>query len=254
MVDDGSLDGTGAVAQDYCRQDSRVHLIKKENGGSASAVNLGLLKAKSDFVIRLDADDELLPAYSSVLAPFITSHPEFDIYASNAFKVYQNGRKEIYHKAPRFSSVLSLDIEDMIQACQIYGTAAVRTSLFARIGSLNENRVTAEDYDFWIRAVAQGARHIYTPEPLALYRMAPGQKTENVIRSRKADISILESLIDSDFLTKDQIALAEKKIASLKKNVAFRESVTSLVGPKFSKPLFNVMHKAAWLIRPHRRK
>ena len=253
VVDDGSTDDTAAVARAYAESDQRVSVISKQNGGSASAVNRGIDEAHGDFIIRLDADDELLSSYSSVVSQFIAEHPGFDIYASNAYKVYPNGRRALYHKAPRFREVFSLSVEDMIQACQVYGTAAVRRGLFDEMGRFDEERVTAEDYDFWIRALANGACHIYIPEALALYHMTPGQKTENVVRSRSMDIDILESLIASGALTTSQIELARTKIASLHHNVAFRKRITALIGPRLARPVFAAAHKAAWLVRPHRR-
>jgi glycosyltransferase involved in cell wall biosynthesis len=57
VVDDGSTDGSAEVA---CRFNN-VQLIKKSNGGSASARNLGIAQARGDYVAFLDADDLWLP-------------------------------------------------------------------------------------------------------------------------------------------------------------------------------------------------
>ena len=98
-----------------------------------------------------------------------------------------------------------------------------------------------------------GAKHIYNPQPLALYRVVPGQKTEDGVRMRLEDIRILQDAIDSGHLTAEQVQHARRTIALLEKNVAFRRRVTSVVGPRLANPVFRAAHKAAWLVRPHRR-
>lgn len=59
VVDDGSTDNTVSVVDHFCKKDSRIQLISKSNGGSASARNLGLTKVSGDYIQFLDADDLL---------------------------------------------------------------------------------------------------------------------------------------------------------------------------------------------------
>ena len=61
LVDDGSTDGSGAICDEYARQDSRITVFHKENGGVSSARNLGLDNAQGEWVYFVDSDDELLP-------------------------------------------------------------------------------------------------------------------------------------------------------------------------------------------------
>lgn len=57
IVDDGSTDGTATVAQEFCAAEPRARLIRKQNGGVASARNAGIAEAKGDWVAPIDADD-----------------------------------------------------------------------------------------------------------------------------------------------------------------------------------------------------
>lgn len=57
IVDDGSTDGTAALAEAFCRDDMRGRLICRTNGGVASARNLGIRQASGELVAPCDADD-----------------------------------------------------------------------------------------------------------------------------------------------------------------------------------------------------
>ena len=56
-VDDGSTDGTEKVLEDIAKEDDRVKVVHKINGGSASARNMGIEKAKGEYIMFVDADD-----------------------------------------------------------------------------------------------------------------------------------------------------------------------------------------------------
>ena len=61
IVDDGSTDDTGAIADGLVAQDSRVKVVHQENRGLAEARRSGIKAATADYLVHLDADDELLP-------------------------------------------------------------------------------------------------------------------------------------------------------------------------------------------------
>ena len=56
VVDDGSKDDTGGIVERTFACEPRVRLIRKENGGKASALNLGIAEATGEILVGLDAD------------------------------------------------------------------------------------------------------------------------------------------------------------------------------------------------------
>jgi CDP-glycerol glycerophosphotransferase len=78
MVDDGSSDGSAAVAQAQAADDPRFHLIQVPNGGPGSARNRGIERASGEFLAFVDADD-MLPshAYSRMLHTLEASGSDF---------------------------------------------------------------------------------------------------------------------------------------------------------------------------------
>lgn len=61
IVDDGSTDSTPAIAQRLAAADSRVTVVSQENRGLAEARRSGVAAARGEWILFLDADDELLP-------------------------------------------------------------------------------------------------------------------------------------------------------------------------------------------------
>ena len=59
LVDDGSPDASGIICDNFATKDSRVVVFHKENGGVTSARRLGIEKATGEWVIFVDADDQL---------------------------------------------------------------------------------------------------------------------------------------------------------------------------------------------------
>ena len=69
MVDDGSTDGSGAIARDQTAADSRFELVSQQNRGPGAARNRGVAAATGEFLAFVDADDLLPPdAYATMLA------------------------------------------------------------------------------------------------------------------------------------------------------------------------------------------
>lgn len=79
VVDDGSTDRTREIAQTYVdAHPGRVRLVRHPdsgNHGMSATRNLGIAKARGDYVAFLDADDVWLPAKLSEQVQLLDSHP-----------------------------------------------------------------------------------------------------------------------------------------------------------------------------------
>lgn len=61
LVDDGSPDNSGKIAEEYAARDQRFVVVHKKNGGLASARNAGLKRATGKYIMFLDSDDCIHP-------------------------------------------------------------------------------------------------------------------------------------------------------------------------------------------------
>ncbi|WP_350270378.1 CDP-glycerol glycerophosphotransferase family protein [Brevibacterium sp. CBA3109] len=61
IVNDGSTDSTGAIADEYARNHKRVRVIHQQNAGLGAARNAGLTHSTSQFITFVDSDDTVPP-------------------------------------------------------------------------------------------------------------------------------------------------------------------------------------------------
>ena len=78
LVDDGSPDLSGQICDEYAKNDSRIHVIHKNNGGLSDARNVGTKFCHGDYITFIDSDDWVAPNYLSELYRLISDN-EADI-------------------------------------------------------------------------------------------------------------------------------------------------------------------------------
>ena len=92
MVDDGSPDNCPAMCDAWAEKDSRIRVIHKENGGVASARNVGLDNAVGQYISFVDSDDWI---DLTMIAELVSCAAEYhtDVTGMLYRIVYSNGWK-----------------------------------------------------------------------------------------------------------------------------------------------------------------
>jgi CDP-glycerol glycerophosphotransferase len=86
MVDDGSTDGSAAIAERHAERDGRLRLVRQANGGLGHARNTGVRAATGEFLLFLDSDDRLPPdALALLLGSLERSGSDFATGAVHRF-------------------------------------------------------------------------------------------------------------------------------------------------------------------------
>lgn len=168
LVDDGSTDGTLALARAVAVDERRLRVVETEAAGVGAARNLGLAQARHDRVLFLDADDLLRPSALALLGTELDRDPElagaYCGWARLTPDGCEAGRLEATRTGDLFAE-LAFQCLFPIHAC------LVRTELVRAVGGFDPGLVTCEDWDFWLRLARLGRPFAAVPDVLALYRM-----------------------------------------------------------------------------------
>ncbi len=245
VVDDGSDDDTPVIAASFAARDARVRVVSQANRGSAGAYNTGVALAEGDYVVLCSADDILLPQHLAGMARAVDVGG-YDIYSCNGYYLHPDGsRREVY---PPEAIPESLSLADVIGNC-FYGVGATyRRELFDAVGGYRVG-VFGEDYDFWLRAMAGGARHRYLPEPLSLHRVSPGQKSANLVAAYRSDIRLVSDLRRDFALGPEDVRAVDECIRERERLLAQIARPPRLLTPKRQAA---AMSTAAWLLGERR--
>ena len=102
VVDDGSTDGSAAVVERF--NDERIRLICQKNGGPSKARNTGVEHARGEWIIFLDADDELLPDALQTYYTLATDHHDADIIDCGQLLKTGTEKRTMHHTLNGYSS------------------------------------------------------------------------------------------------------------------------------------------------------
>lgn len=79
LVDDGSTDDSGRIAEEYANQYHQVVCYHKPNGGLSDARNYGIERAQGQYITFVDSDDALQEDTYRPLLEILGAHPDYDI-------------------------------------------------------------------------------------------------------------------------------------------------------------------------------
>jgi glycosyltransferase involved in cell wall biosynthesis len=165
IIDDASSDGTEAIVGAYA--DPRIHYQKVARIGHPSGVrNVGLRQAKGEFITFLDADDLYFPDTLEKLANVLLKHPECIAVYGFASNIDEYGQplpsfiSLFPKKNPKPGEARYLPNPDYSHSWENIVTSRIscllsalmlRRSTLDRVGLLNEDLYSAEDYEFYVR-------------------------------------------------------------------------------------------------------
>lgn len=92
VIDDGSTDKTGIIADKYSCSDNRIHVIHQKNKGVSFARNKGLEESNGEWICFVDADDFIHPQYLQRCYQIIMNYSLVDLILFN----------HIFSKQPNF--------------------------------------------------------------------------------------------------------------------------------------------------------
>ncbi|HEX8854215.1 MAG TPA: DUF6411 family protein [Thermoleophilaceae bacterium] len=202
VVDDGSTDDLAAALAPYL---DRIDLIRKRNGGVASARNRALERATGDFLVILDADDRFLPGRLEALGDLAVERPDLDILTTDAYMTLDGAVvRRYYEDGLRFEA--SDQLGRLVRGNFVYPLAAVRRERLLAAGGFDEKLLTASDWEIWLRLALDGSRVGLVDEPLAEYRLSTSSISSDGARMARACMAVIDKHRGDARLTETQRA------------------------------------------------
>lgn len=169
VVDNGSTDGS----VEWLKEHKIPSIFLPENTGFSGAVNVGIKRAKTPFVILLNNDTEAEPGYVGALIHEIERSPKIFSVSPKMIQLYH---KELMDDGGDMYSVMGWayqrgvgqEIERYNRACNVFsacaGAAIYRREVFEKIGYFDEMHFAyLEDIDVGYRAKIAGYYNRYCP-------------------------------------------------------------------------------------------
>lgn len=175
LVDDGSPDRCGVMCDAFVREDRRIRVFHKENGGLSSARNAGLDIMTGDYVGFVDSDDWIAPnMFETLYGRMIQEHAQISCCGI----AKHDGVKVLSHFYNNLQDQFTLSREDsMVELCNNYRiTNSVCDKLYQAY-LFHELRmkvgVLYEDAQIQPYLLHRAQRITYTAEPLYFYYQSP---------------------------------------------------------------------------------
>jgi hypothetical protein len=216
VCDDGSTDDLEPALAPYRDE---IVLVRKENGGEASAKNAAAAVAKGDFVAILDADDVYLAHNLEALGELARLRPDLDILTSDGL-IVANGVevRHVYDRSWRF------EVDDqrrgILQRNFVFGLAAVRRQRLFEHGGFDESIRWTTDWDLWLRMILAGASAGCVDEPLALYRLRETSLTAQRRDLLVGKLTTLEKARGNPRLRDEERPVLEASLRSYRRELA----------------------------------
>ena len=171
VVDDGSTDRTPEIVKKF---EPRVRLLRKENGGQASAFNAGVSECRGEFVAFLDGDDWWAPGKLQAVAGALGSDASIGLVGHGITEAFPDGSQhvQLLNDVPRFRIDSEAGARSFRLRKSFLGTSrmTMRAAVLRQIGRVPEAlTIQADEYLFTIAGFM--AEVLILRESLAFYRL-----------------------------------------------------------------------------------
>jgi len=177
VVDDGSADGTGAIARTFANADPRFVLVPTGRDGLVAALNAGLARCRGPLVARMDADDVMHRDRLGAQVAALAAAPELFAVGTHV-RIFPRARIAAGWKAYErwlngIDSAAAVRAEAFVECPVVHPTLMLRRPELVRLGYRDAG--WPEDYDLVLRALARGLAIGVVPRRLLAWRDRPGR-------------------------------------------------------------------------------
>ena len=214
LVDDGSTDESGRICDLYAKEDRRIKVVHKQNGGLSDARNAGIEESKGEYLAFVDSDDSIQYHYvEKMLNVMANSH--CDVVQCAYERIFEDGRHVPY-------GVISLEADGRTIQNYFYESIynpegfdvacnkLYKRGLFAQIryplGRLHEDIATT------YKVLFEATKIVVIPEVLYHYRVRQGSITsgeslQSLLDWQEAEAERLQFYSQNDMIQMKKLSL-----------------------------------------------
>lgn len=181
IVDDGSKDNPKPVIDKIITKhpEHNIIFIQKENGGVATARNLGVFSSTGKYICCIDADDAMQPKYLETCTDYLEKHPDVYTAYTKMSYVKPNGETGLSSFPSEYNYDGFLRRLNQVSSCNV-----TRREVWERLGGQRDKYspvgAGSEDAEMWLRAGAMGyGAALASEEPLFVYSWQSGLVSGN---------------------------------------------------------------------------
>ncbi|WP_290148085.1 glycosyltransferase family 2 protein [uncultured Dubosiella sp.] len=197
LVNDGSTDQSGDIAQQYAKQDSRIRYIIQKNKGLGGARNTGLEYAKGNYILFIDSDDYIRNNMVEKMVKAMEANA-LDIVVCEYERVNEKGEYiERYHLPFLDHKVYDpLHQKEVLLMDPAAWNKMYKRELFEHTNLRFPDRVWYEDLRTTPKLIAQAKRVGFLHEPFYLYLQRASSIMNSTTLSRQAEsLQAMDDLI-----------------------------------------------------------
>ena len=193
VVDDGSKDRSGQIADEYAAHHAQIHVIHQPNAGLADARNQGIARARGQWLALLDSDDLWYRQTLQNFAQCLTDHPEARLVYGYYNRLNPDGTIRLLSGDGRQTPAT---LSDLFQRMFLNPSCVCfHRELIDQVGAFDKSLRLNEDYDLFLKF---GKQIQYYPvgQPTTLRRRHAGNLSRPQGWSRVLETRVLERFVD----------------------------------------------------------
>jgi glycosyltransferase involved in cell wall biosynthesis len=236
VIDNGSTDDTSDIVKAFAKKDSRIKYYFTSQKGVSLARNYAVSLSQGMYILPLDADDKIDSAYLAKALAIMDENPTISLVYCDAILFGSVNKKWIL---PEFN------YRDLLIENSIFCSALYKKSDFISVNGYNINMVEGfEDWDFWIKLLADDKKVIKIQEQLFYYRIKENSRNSVLDHEKQLRLrtQIYNNHIDlyNQFFTIPELAYTNYQLKHKYDSIA--NSLTYKIGKLLAYP-FNLLKR-----------
>lgn len=144
----------------------RIRVLTQTGTGLSQAVNQGIAAAEGEYVMRLDADDVLLPGVLSAESDALDGRPDVGFVYGDAVYLFDEEGRRARKPLPAFDPAELAERGEFLTGATMW-----RREVLDRVGPFDESLPTLEGYDYLLRMLDAGITGLHLDAPTFEYRI-----------------------------------------------------------------------------------